>query len=884
MADTTLHEMSPDTALAIVGMAGRFPGAAGVDQFWQNVAGGIKSIRIFSEAELEAAGVEDALLRQPNYVKAGTVVADVELFDAAFFGYNPREAELMDPQHRLFLECAWEALERAACDPDTYGGRIGVFAGSGFSMYMLNNLYSNPELIQSVPALQIAVGNERDSLASTVSYKLNLKGPSIAVQTFCSTSLVATHLACQSLLTFESDVALAGGVAINIPQEKGYEYHEGDIVSPDGECRTFDAAANGSVIGNGVGVVALKRLEDALEDGDVIYAVIRGSAVNNDGILKVGYTAPGMSGQASVITEALANAGVEPDTISYVEAHGTATPLGDAVELAAMHKAFTARTAQTGFCALGSVKPNVGHLDRASGVTGLIKTALALQHQQLPPSLNFAQPNPALDLHDGPFYVNTTLRDWPRGTTPRRAGVSSFGLGGTNAHVVLEEAPERAPSPPAQGSQLLLLSAKTTGALEAMAANLAAQLERQPELNLADVAYTLQVGRSAFNHRRMVVAADMPAAVAALRGSAGPGVATAEQTQRGRPVAFLLPGQADVTALDDLRRTLYASEPAFRAAVEQCCAALRPHLQVDLLPRFAHRNGTTVVAPAEALLFVTEYALTQVLGQWGVRPSALLGAGIGEYVAACLAGVVSLADAAALVAARVAGAALPAVTFQPPRIPYLSQLSGTWITPAEATDPAYWMRLLAQRGDTALDLAALDAAPQQVYVEMGPGTAMSTLVPARLAQTDAHDPAADARTRLLHTLGRLWLAGVDVEWAGLHTGTARRRVALPTYPFERRRYWVEAQRPAERAIKQAAGESTAGGKQAAIDDWFYLPVWKQSLGISEANLPSQTQRQGPWLLLLDESGLGRRIEAQPRAYGCDLIAVRAGAFFTQHDP
>ena len=894
MADTTLHEMSPDTALAIVGMAGRFPGAAGVDQFWQNVAGGIKSIRIFSEAELEAAGVEDALLRQPNYVKAGTVVADVELFDAAFFGYNPREAELMDPQHRLFLECAWEALERAACDPDTYGGRIGVFAGSGFSMYMLNNLYSNPELIQSVPALQIAVGNERDSLASTVSYKLNLKGPSIAVQTFCSTSLVATHLACQSLLTFESDVALAGGVAINIPQEKGYEYHEGDIVSPDGECRTFDAAANGSVIGNGVGVVALKRLEDALEDGDVIYAVIRGSAVNNDGILKVGYTAPGMSGQASVITEALANAGVEPDTISYVEAHGTATPLGDAVELAAMHKAFTARTAQTGFCALGSVKPNVGHLDRASGVTGLIKTALALQHQQLPPSLNFAQPNPALDLHDGPFYVNTTLRDWPRGTTPRRAGVSSFGLGGTNAHVVLEEAPERAPSPPAQGSQLLLLSAKTSTALEAMAANLAAYLERQPELNLADVASTLQVGRSAFNHRRMVVAADISAAVAALRGEQG--VRTAEQTQRDRPVVFLLPGVGDHYV--DMAHTLYATEPAFRAAVEQCCAALRPHLGRDLLPRFAAPGDAPAEpASAEALLWVVEYALAQLVGTWGIRPAALLGVGVGEYVAACLAGVLSLADAAALVAARGhAAPAPPAVTFQPPRVPYISQLSGTWITAAEATDPAYWTRLQAQPGDAAVDLAALCASAQQVYLEVGPGAALSACVAAHVAAMDASTPAviavlgergaAEAGTGLPDTLGRLWLAGVEVDWTGVHAGAARQRVMLPTYPFERQRYWIETRPATAPALTANLAPEVALANLPRHDlaDWFYLPGWKQSAPLTPAVEGADAGAGRCWLIMEDACGIGVELGRWLRDHDQRVVSVAPGASFTRYAP
>src|SRR6266567_3469105 len=403
-----------ETAIAIIGMSGRFPGAQTVDAFWQNVAAGVKSIRFFTMEELAAVGVDPALLQHPNYVKAGAVLEGFERFDAAFFGFAPREAELMDPQHRLFLECAWEALEEAAYDPETYPGLVGVFGGSGFSYYLMYNLYLNPEIIDWVDPLQASVANDKDSLASTVSYKLNLKGPSVAVQTFCSTSLVAVHLACQSLLNYECDLALAGGVAIQVPHLSGYVYKEGGIVSPDGACRTFDAQAQGSVMGNGVGVVVVKRLAEALADGDHIYAVILGSAINNDGSKRVSYTAPGLDGQTEVIAEALGHAGVEAETISYIEAHGTATRLGDAVELAAMKKAFGLRTQQKGFCAIGSVKPNVGHLDRASGVTGLIKTALALGHKQVPPSLNFERANEEVDLENSPFYVNRELRAWQR--------------------------------------------------------------------------------------------------------------------------------------------------------------------------------------------------------------------------------------------------------------------------------------------------------------------------------------------------------------------------------------------------------------------------------------------------------------------------------------
>src|SRR6266699_62583 len=554
-----------ETAIAIIGMSGRFPGAQTVDAFWQNVAAGVKSIRFFTMEELAAVGVDPALLQHPNYVKAGAVLEGFERFDAAFFGFAPREAELMDPQHRLFLECAWEALEDAAYDPQTYKGLIGAFGGTGFSSYLMYNLYLNPEIADWVDPFQASVVNDKDSLTSTVSYKLNLKGPSITVQTFCSSSLVATHLACQSLLNYECDLAMAGGVAIAVPHLSGYVYKEGGIVSPDGACRTFDARAQGSVLGNGVGVVTLKRLAEALQDGDHIYAIIRGSAVNNDGSLRVSYTAPGLEGQAAVIAEALGHAGVAAESISYIEAHGTATPLGDAVELAAMQKAFGLHTHKKQFCAIGSVKPNVGHLDRASGVTGLIKTALALYHQQLPPSLNFERAHEEVDLDNSPFYVNTRLQEWPANGTPRRAGVSSFGLGGTNAHVVLQEAPEREASPAGRGWHLLLLSARTQSALAQASANLAAHLQAHPELNLADVAYTLQVGRSAFNHRQVVVCREREETISVLQSAAATQVWRSHQTQRERPVAFLFPGVGE--SYVGLTQQVYAQEPTFRETV-----------------------------------------------------------------------------------------------------------------------------------------------------------------------------------------------------------------------------------------------------------------------------------------------------------------------------
>ncbi|MGB8344556.1 MAG: beta-ketoacyl synthase N-terminal-like domain-containing protein, partial [Ktedonobacteraceae bacterium] len=495
--------------IAIIGLSGRFPGAPTIAQFWQNLRNGVESISFFSDAELLSAGVDPALLGDPNYVRARPILADVERFDAAFFGYSPREAELLDPQHRLFLECCWEALEDAAYDPSSYEGLIGVFGGANVSSY-LHTLMLRPDLVSSLNGLvndhQVAISTDRDSLTTTVSYKLNLRGPSYAVQTFCSTSLVAAHLACQSLRQGECDVALAGGVSVRVPNVGGHLYQQGGMESPDGHVRTFDAQAKGSMFGDGVGVVVLKRLADALADGDQIAAVIKGSAINNDGSLKVSYTAPSVAGQAQVVRAALEQAGVEAESISYVEAHGTATELGDPIEVAALTKAYREQTQRVGYCAIGSVKTNVGHLDRAAGVSGLIKTVLALRHEELPPSLHYRQPNPEIDFASSPFYVNAQLAAWQRGEKPRRAGINSLGMGGTNVHLIVEEAPALTSSGGASRPwQLLLLSAKTETALQAMTGNLRAYLQQHDESDLADVAYTLHVGRQRMAYRQMIL-------------------------------------------------------------------------------------------------------------------------------------------------------------------------------------------------------------------------------------------------------------------------------------------------------------------------------------------------------------------------------------------
>ena len=480
MTNSSITDAMTSSDIAIIGMSARFPGARDIEAFWRNLCAGKHAITFFTDEECRTAGTDPALLNNPDYVKARGVVEEIELFDAAFFGFSPREAEIRDPQHRIFLECAWEALEQAGYDPDTYPGAIGVYAGVSPNTYLLRNLLSNPRVVELVGPMHLNISSDKDFLTTLVSYKLHLRGPSIVVQTACSTSLVAACTACQSLLSYQCDMALAGGVSIKVPHRVGYLYQAGGILSPDGYCRAFDAEAQGSVDSNGVGVIVLKRLADAIADGDSIYAVIKGSAINNDGGLKVSYTAPSIDGQAEVIAMAQAVAGVTPETITYVETHGAGTPLGDPIEIAALSQVFQTSIAAKNYCAIGSLKSSIGHLDQAAGVAGLIKTALMLKHTKLPPSLHFQHPNPQIDFANSPFYVNTSLNEWQGGPTPRRAGVSSFGVGGTNAHMVLEEAPVMPPPGPSRPWQLLILSAKTPTALERVTDRLGEHIAQHP--------------------------------------------------------------------------------------------------------------------------------------------------------------------------------------------------------------------------------------------------------------------------------------------------------------------------------------------------------------------------------------------------------------------
>jgi phthiocerol/phenolphthiocerol synthesis type-I polyketide synthase E len=870
--------------IAVIGMAGRFPGAASVDRFWQNLVNGIESVSSFSNAQLLSAGVDPDLLRLPNYVKAGIVLDGVDLFDADFFGFSPREAECTDPQQRVFLECAWEALESAGYDAEQYAGHIGVFAGTGDSDYQ-SILASNPRLLKLLPDLQRSIAVQKDFLATRVSYKLNLRGPSLCVQTACSTSLVAVHLGCQSLLNEESDMVLAGGVSIRLSQGLGYLHLDGHILSPDGHCRAFDAAAHGTVIGSGAGVVVLKRLADALADRDTIHAVIRGTAINNDGAGKAGYTAPSVDGQAGVIAEAQAVAGVTADSISYVETHGTGTALGDPIEIDALTRAFRMTTEKKHFCSIGSVKTNIGHLDVAAGIAGLIKVVLALEHKEIPPSLNFERPNPASDFASSPFHVQRTHSKWaPEGR--RLAGVSSFGIGGTNAHAVVEEAPLVASSPAAVPWQLLTLSAKSPGALEKASDQLADFIASHPEANLAEVAFTLQKGRKAFAHRRALAARDNGEAVNLLRSRDSRRVHTGKAAEEQPGVIFLFPAQG--AQYVNMGRDLYESEPLFREEVDRCATFLKSPLGLDIrtviYPQDAEGASeqlkqTRFTQPA---VFTIDYALARLWMSWGVSPAAMAGHSLGEYVAATLAGVFELEDALKLVAERArlmqeqppgsmlavylgepelkrwlseevalaavnapglcvvsgpvesikglnealsaekiktqllqtshafhSGMMAPVVTRfvervaqtprRAPRIPVVSTLTGTWLSGAEALDPAYWGRQLRYGVRFGPAMQELLKTPNRVFLEVGPGNALSVL--ARLHLSGEGQPlvlgslrhAKETRSDrevLRSAVGSLWVAGVPIAGEKLVGQEQHRRVALPTYCFERKRYWI----------------------------------------------------------------------------------------------
>ncbi|MFB6888769.1 beta-ketoacyl synthase N-terminal-like domain-containing protein [Kitasatospora sp. NPDC056327] len=967
-----MPEMSEELdQIAVVGMAGRFPGAPDVGTFWRNLEEGRESIAELPPEELLADGVDPEESGRDGYVRAKGVPPGADRFDAAFFGFSPREAEIMDPQHRVFLECAWEALEDAGCVPESFEGRIGVFAGAGMNTYLLHNVTANRRVYDAAGPYQTLLASDKDFLATRVAYKLGLTGPALSVQTACSTSLTAVHLACQSLLDGECDLALAGGVSIGSPLAQGYRYEPGGILSPDGHCRPFDAAAAGTVPGNGAGVVVLRRLADARRDGDAVDAVVLGSAVNNDGSLKAGYTAPSVAGQAAVITEALAVAGVDAGSVGYVEAHGTGTALGDPIELAALTRAFRESTDATGYCAIGSVKSNIGHLDAAAGVAALIKTVLALRQEAIPASLHFTKPNPELDLDTSPFFVNDRLRPWPRGAAPRRAGVSSFGIGGTNVHLVLEEAPapEGAPAPtpegPAAGESaapvLLPLSGRTAEAVAQSAHRLAAHLEERPGLRPADLVHTLTHRRRAFGRRVAVAGRDRAEVLAALRAVTAAGTTGAAERAR---VAFLFPGQG--TQYAGMARGLYRHEPVFTAELDAGAELFAAESGEDLRALLFPAAGRAEEAAArltrtefaQPALFVTEYALARQWEAWGVRPEAMAGHSVGEYVAACLAGVFSPEDALRLVAARgrlvaamPAGAMLtvflaepdlapwldadlavaavnsselsvvsgPAaavdglerrlkaagvpcrrlhtshafhsagmdgavgplveavrgVRLSPPRIPFCSDVTGTWITDEEATSPEYWGRHLRQPVRFADAAALLLADPSWVPLEVGPGRALGDFLRRHHAWREDRTVVSslrhpheqeDDRVRLTRALGALWSAGVPVDLDAVRPdGGTGRVLRLPGHPFQRERYWVEPDRGADAAPDRPAGP-------VPLSDWFRTPGWKR-LAPPAGGGPAGEDGAPLWVVLGDGTALADALAGRLAADGSPVVRV-----------
>lgn len=884
------HAAGATTALepiALIAAAGRFPGAADVEQFWDHLVLGRDTVSFFDDQTLDAA-VSQALRQDPAYVRARGVLDRIDQFDAAFFGIAPREADLMDPQQRVFLEICWECIERAGYVPDRCEGTVGVYGGMHNATYFQQHVTSRPDLVDMAGAFQTMLGNEKDYVASRVAHRLNLTGPAVSLNTACSTSLVAVVQAFHALRTGQCDMALAGGVSIQCPPHTGYLYEEGAMLSPDGRTRSFDAAAQGTVFSDGAAVVLLKRLSDALADGDTIHAVLHGAAVNNDGGAKASFTAPGLDGQTAVIRAALATAQFDARSIGYVEAHGTATPMGDPIEVEALTRAYAQDTDARGYCTLGSLKSNVGHMVIAAGAAGLIKAALALRHELTPPTVHYRAPNPAIDFEATPFRVSGRLEPWPRGAVPRRAAVSSFGVGGTNAHVVLEEAPWQAPSDLAVGPQVLLLSARSQAALDAAGVQLADHLASHPELSLADVAHTLRVGRKAFAFRSATVADSAASAIDALRAEGSPWHAQAATGAHPRQPVLMFPGQG--AQYPRMGQALHAALPVFRDAFDACMTAFEGAVDGDVRACLASHDADALAATGmtQPATFALEYALARQLLSLGLQPAAFIGHSVGEFVAAVLAGVMRLEDAARLVARRgalmqalptgamlsvrlpaamlgarlarrpantlciaadnapglcvVAGAAdaidalateletegvacrrlqtshafhssmmdtaiapfealVRDVALHAPTTPIFSTRTGRMLEPAEATDPAYWAGHLRDtvRFSSAVS-HAVEALPHAVFVEVGPRNGLSTLVRQHPGAADAAAPLAvsvlgadvrdEARSACL-AAGRLWTLGVEIDLSPLDPRARKLRVGLPTYPFERKRHWVD---------------------------------------------------------------------------------------------
>ncbi len=931
---TSSHSVK-NNDIAIIGMSGRFPGAKNLTEFWENLITE-KDVSVeFTAEELVANGIDPNLLNDPNYVRRGMPLQDTDKFDASFFGYLPKEAALMDPQHRLFLECAYAALEDAGYVSEKYKGTIGIYGGVARNTYLVNNVITHPKYFQSIEDFTKGITQEKDFPATRVAYKLNLKGAAVNVQTACSSSGVAVHLACQSLLAGDNDMMLVGGGRIQPPVEAGHLHTEGHALSPDGYCRSFDADADGMVRGNGMAFIVLKKLEKAIVDGDSIHAIIKSTAIGNDGSDKVGFTAPSVRGQAETIAKAYQKANINPETINYIEAHGTGTRIGDPIEIAALTQAFSKFTDKKNFCAISSVKSNIGHFDAGACVAGIIKAVLSLKHGKLPTTLHFKQPNPQIDFKRTPFFVNDKLRKWKKGDTPRRAGVSSFGLGGTNAHIILEEAPELKKTINTRSHNLLLLSAKKETALARNAYNLGAFLEEN-EVDLANVAYTLQVGRNHFQHRLFTIADNVELASVGLKNLDKKKVFAKNISKKQKHISFMFPGGG--AQHTNMGIGLYENEPVFQQAVDKCVDILKTKHDLDLREILFPNQEVKLSQPLEnplhaiALLFTIEYATAQLWMSYGIRPKEMIGHSLGEYVAACIAGVFRLEDAMAMVVKRgelfqtlplggmlsvpmspkevqpfmdenlsfaainkpdhcvVSGsvkaidrikeklntkeihstrlhirvaahslevepilkefkAFLQKIKYSKPKIPIISNLTGTWAKAENIASPKYWVNHLRQTVRFAEGVETLLQQDDRILLEVGPGQTLSTFARQHPAKQKSQVILASLRhpketipdlAFFQKTLGQLWLDGVELDFELTNNGRNYTRISLPTYSFEKVRHWIDAKPYPEATASVTTVNSEVGASKYIPQTDF--PLKENGRNMSQPTPPQFNRR------------------------------------------